>query len=84
VLLQKAVNSEDCTHHRREAARSGTQMKFDVLSAIRFVAEACKFITPTIIKNRCVKHGFSFSSNYDSAVQLDEEEEDDWPSLQSL
>jgi hypothetical protein len=73
VLLQKAVNSEHCTRHRWKLHQDGTQMKFDVSSAMHFVAEAC-----------CVKHCFSFSSSYDSAVQLDEDEEDDWPSLQPL
>jgi hypothetical protein len=54
---------------------------------MHFVEEAWRFTTPTTIKNFCVKCGFSIdhvSSNYDSAVKLDEDEEDDWLSLQPL
>jgi hypothetical protein len=64
-----------------------TQMKLDVLSAVHFIAEAWRFISPTTIKNCSVKCGFStdyVSSNDDSAVKLSEHEEDDWHSLQPL
>jgi hypothetical protein len=67
--------------------QDATQMKLDVLSAMQFIAEAWRLITPTIIKNCFVKCGFSIdhvSSNDDSAVILSEDEEDDWQSLQAL
>jgi hypothetical protein len=62
-------------------------MKLDVLSAMHFIAEAWRFITPTTIKNCCVKCDFSIdhvNSNYDSAEKLDEDEEVDWTFLQPL
>jgi hypothetical protein len=55
------------------------QMKLDVLSAMHFIAEAWKLITPTTIKNCFVKCGFSndhVSSNDDNAVKLTEDEDD--------
>jgi hypothetical protein len=54
---------------------------------MNFTAEAWRLITPTAIKNCFVKYGFSndhVSSNNDSALILNKDEEDDWHSLQSL
>jgi hypothetical protein len=59
-------------------------MKLDVLSAMHFIAEAWRLITPNTIKNLCVKCDFSndrFSNNDDSAMKLSKDEEDDWYSL---
>jgi hypothetical protein len=59
------------------------QMKLDVLSAVHFIAEAWRLITLTTIKNCFVKCEFSIdyvSSAYDSAVKLNEDEEDHWHS----
>jgi hypothetical protein len=55
-------------------------MKLDVLSAVHFIAEAWRLMTPTTIKNCFVKCGFSIdhvSSNEGSAVKLTGGEEDD-------
>jgi hypothetical protein len=55
-------------------------MKTDVLSAVHFIAEAQRLITPTVIKNCFVKCGFSndhVSRIDNSAVKLSEDEEDD-------
>jgi hypothetical protein len=63
------------------------QMKLGVLSAVHLIAEPWRLITPTTIQNCFVKCGFSsehVSSNDDSAVKLNEDEEDDWHSLQPL
>jgi hypothetical protein len=64
-----------------------TQMKLDVFSAMHFIAEAWRQITPTTIKNCFVKCGFSIdhvSNNDDSAVKFTEDEENGWHSLQPL
>jgi hypothetical protein len=56
--------------------QDGTQMKLDVLSAVHFIAEVWRQITPSTIKNCFVKCGFSndnVSNNDDSAVKLSEE-----------
>jgi hypothetical protein len=53
-------------------------MKLDVLSAMHFMAEAWRLITPTTIKNCFVKCGYSIvhvSSTDDSAVK---DEKEDW------
>jgi hypothetical protein len=55
-------------------------MKQDVLSAVHFIVEAWRLVTPTVIKNCFVKCGFSNDhvSRIDgSAVKLNEDEEDD-------
>jgi hypothetical protein len=65
--------------------QDATQMKLGVLSALHFIAETWRLITPTTINNCFVKCGFSVdhaSSNDDSAVKLTEDEEDDWHSVQ--
>jgi hypothetical protein len=54
---------------------------------MHFIAEDWRLVTPTAIKNCFVKYGFSndhVSSNNDSALKLNENEEDDWHSLQPL
>jgi hypothetical protein len=66
--------------------KAAAQMKLDV-SAVHLTAEPWRWITPSTIKNCCVKFGFStdhVSSNNDSAVKLSEDEENDWHSLQPL
>jgi hypothetical protein len=54
-----------------------------MLSAMHFIAEAWRLITPTTIKNFFVKCGFSNDhvSNNDSALKHSEYQEDDWQSL---
>jgi hypothetical protein len=82
--LQKAADFEDCSHDKWETEVRCCQMKLDVLSAMHFIAEASGVIMPTRIKNRFEKCGYSndhVSSNDDSAVQLSEDERDDWLSL---
>jgi hypothetical protein len=49
--------------------QGATQMKASVLSALHFITEAWKLITPTTIKN---------------FVKISEEEEDYWHILRSL
>jgi hypothetical protein len=78
VPLQKAVDSEDCRHYGG-LLQDGTQMKLDVLSAMHFIAEASRLVTPTAIKNGFVKSGFSndhISSNDDSAVKVSGNDDD--------
>jgi hypothetical protein len=85
--LQTAANFEDYSHDKWETEVRCCQMKLDVLSAIHFIAEASGVITPTTIKNRFEKCGYSndhVSSNNDNALQLSEDERDDWHSLQPL
>jgi hypothetical protein len=92
------INAFKC-HYRKQLIRktatmidggllqNATQTKLDVLSAVDFIAEAWRLITPTTIKNCFVKCGFLtdyVSSNGDSAVKLSEGEEDDWHGLQPL
>jgi hypothetical protein len=82
VPVQKAVDLENCSHDRWGTA---TQMKWDVLSAVHFIAGAQRLITCTTIKNSFVKCGFTddhVSSNDDSAVKLSEEEENDLQHLE--
>jgi hypothetical protein len=58
------------------------QMELGVLSAVHFIAELLKLITPTSIKcGFLIDH---VSSNNDSAVKPTENKEDDWHSLQPL
>jgi hypothetical protein len=62
-------------------------MKLDMLSAMHFIAELWRPITPTATKNCFVKCGLltdHASSNNDNAVKLSEDEEEDWHSLQPL
>jgi hypothetical protein len=54
---------------------------------MHFIAEDRTLIIPTAIKNSFVKCGFSndhVSSNDNSVVKINEDEEDDWHSLQLL
>jgi hypothetical protein len=54
---------------------------------VNFIAEAWRLITFSTFKNCFVKCGFSIdhvTRNYDSAVKHNEDEEDDWQSLQPL
>jgi hypothetical protein len=66
--------------------QDATQMKLDVLSAMRLIAEPWRLITPATIKN-CVEK-FVFSNDHvsrnDSALELCEDEEGDWHSIHSL
>jgi hypothetical protein len=81
-LIQKTVPMIDS-----ELLQASAQMKLDLLPAMHFIAEAWRLVTLTIIKNCFVKCGFSndhVSGNYDSAVKLSEDEEDDGHSLQHL
>jgi hypothetical protein len=60
-------------------------MKLDVLSAMHLLEEPLRLVTSTAIKNFIMTCDFStdhVSSNDDSAVKLNEVEEDDWYSLQ--
>jgi hypothetical protein len=66
------------------AALRCAQMKLDVLSAVYFIAQSWRLITPTMIENCAVEWGFLIdhvSSNDDNAVKLTEVEENDWHSL---
>jgi hypothetical protein len=63
--------------------QDATQMKY-VLSAMHFISQAWRLITSATIKNFFVKCGFSndhFSSN-DSVMKLNDDEKNDWHSLQ--
>jgi hypothetical protein len=55
VPLQKTA---DCSHDRWGLLRDAAQMKLDELSAVDFIAEVWRLITPTAIKNCFVKCGF--------------------------
>jgi hypothetical protein len=61
-------------------------MYLDVSCALHFVAETWRLIRPTTFENCSGKCGFSIavSSNDNRAVKLNEDEEDDWHSLQTL
>jgi hypothetical protein len=51
------------------------------------IAETCRLITPTTIKNCFVRYGFLIdhvSSNKASIVNFSEDEEDDWQNFQPL
>jgi hypothetical protein len=64
--------------------QDAAQMKLDVLSAVRLIADYWRLITPTTVKKCFVKCGFSIervSTNDDSVVKLTEDEEDDWHSI---
>jgi hypothetical protein len=63
--------------------QNATQMELDVLSAMHFIAEAKRMITPTTIKNCFVKYCSSndISSIDGGAVKLRKDEEGDWYSL---
>jgi hypothetical protein len=86
--LEKAADLEDCSHDRwGTAPRCYINEAGYVISAMQFIAEAWRMVTPTKINNCFVKCGFSndhVSSNDDSAVKLIEDEEDDWHSLHPL
>jgi hypothetical protein len=67
--------------------QEATQMKLDALSAMHFIAEAWRLITPNTIMNYFVKCGFTnyhISNNENNAVKVSEDEVDDWHSLQPL
>lgn len=58
-----------------------------MLSAVHFIAEAWRLITPAAINKCFVKCAFSndyVSSNNDSAAKLNEDEEDNWHKLHPL
>jgi hypothetical protein len=63
------------------------RMKLDMLSAMHFMAEAWRLITPTANKDSSVNCGSltdHVGSNEDIAVKLSEDEGDEWHSLQPL
>jgi hypothetical protein len=81
------VDLEECSHNRSGTALICYTDEADVLSAMHFIAEAWRLITPTTIKNCFMNCGFSVdhvSSNVDSAMKLNEDEEVGWHSLPPL
>jgi hypothetical protein len=56
-------------------------MKLDVMSAMNFIVEAWRLITPTPIKNHFVMNGSLIEVVNSNFVKLSEDEEDDWDSL---
>jgi hypothetical protein len=80
-LIQKTVVMTD-----GGPLQDATQIKLDVLSAMHFIAEGCRLVIPTIIKNYFLKCGFSndVNSNDDRVVKLSEDEDDNWRSLQHV
>jgi hypothetical protein len=85
--LQKSADFEDCSHDRW-----GTTPRYCINEAGCVVCNALNsrtlgFGNTTTIKNCFLKCGFStdhVSHSDDSAVKLNEDEEDDWHSLQAL
>jgi hypothetical protein len=60
MTLQKAVHSDDCNHDKWGLFQDAAQMKLDVsLSAMHFIAEACRLMIPTALKNFFVKGDLS-------------------------
>jgi hypothetical protein len=62
-------------------------MKLDVLFAVHFIAKVCKLVTLMTINNCFAKCGFPVDhvhSSGDNALEVTEDEEKDWHSLQIL
>jgi hypothetical protein len=56
-------------------------MKLGVMSAMNYIVEAWRVITPTPIKNYFVMNGSLIDVVNINCVKLNEDEEDDWHSL---